>query len=39
MARIFTERPRTTSIATVPRQIAAATNTLIVADVVSIRKV
>src|SRR3954449_11774332 len=38
-ARIFTERPRTISIATVARQIAEATKTLIVAEVTSIRKV
>ena len=38
-ARIFTERPQATSIAIVARQIAEAANTLIVADVTSIRRV
>ena len=38
-ARIFTERPQATSIAMVVRQIAEATNTLVVADVTIIRKV
>ncbi|MGY4358077.1 hypothetical protein ACVW0J_004570 [Bradyrhizobium sp. i1.7.7] len=39
IARIFTERPRAISTVTVARQIADAANTLIVADVTSIRKV
>lgn len=38
-ARIFTERPRSTSIATVATQIADAANTLEAADATSIRNV